>query len=415
LKRGSDTQILAAMVQSSSPAIKEILTPARIGSLTIKNRLVRSATIECLCPDPHAMDARWIGLYESLSRGGAGLIVTGNFFVNRGGAAQPGIMILDSDAVIPELARAVKAVKNHGAAIFAQLSHGGRFADPSVSGSGPMAPSAFSGRIYKEVARPMSVEEIDETIQAFASAAGRARQAGFDGVEINAAHGYLINQFMAPRTNRRTDRWGGSLDNRLSFLRRTAEEVLKALGPGIPLTIKLNCRDFVRGGVTLEDTIAAARMLESLGVSGLTVSGGVKDRGMATMKGDVPRDLVLGSLKGAARLVGAAYLTLMRRSARFFEGYFLKDAAEVKRNVKIPVIAVGGFRSAGFMEEVIARKQADFIAMARPFIREPDLPVRLAAGGAAACISCNRCTIMTILRHQSLRCWMHGAHAAAAV
>jgi 2,4-dienoyl-CoA reductase-like NADH-dependent reductase (Old Yellow Enzyme family)/alpha-beta hydrolase superfamily lysophospholipase len=390
---------------------EHLFTPASIGGVTIPNRLVRSATIDCMCPEPGVLSESYLALYERLARGGAGLIVTGNYFVHRLGVAQPNILVVDADAVIPELERLIAVVKRHGALIFGQLNHGGRYCKPSyIGGEQPMAPSPARDMINKTVPRPMTEQDIETAIDAYASAAQRLERAGFDGVEINASHGYLVNQFLSARTNWRRDAWGGSLENRFRFL----EEIVRRIRgrTRFPVTAKISGQDYVPRGVTLRESVLLAGRLESLGVSGLTVSGGLKESPFTTMdKGDVPRRLILRDRKGFERVRGRIFVMMQKRGARFSEAYFLDDAAAIRAAVSIPVTAVGGFRSVEVMEKALRDARVDFIGMSRPFIREPDLPRRLREGGAAkaTCVNCNLCLIKTVLRYDPVACyWKKG-------
>jgi 2,4-dienoyl-CoA reductase-like NADH-dependent reductase (Old Yellow Enzyme family)/alpha-beta hydrolase superfamily lysophospholipase len=388
-----------------------LFTPASIGGVTIPNRLVRSATIDCMCPEPGVLSDSYLELYERLARGGAGLIITGNYFVHARGVAQPRILVVDSDAVLPELAKLIAIVKRHGALIFGQLNHGGRYCKPSyIGGEQPLAPSAARDMINKTVPRPMTEQEIETVIDAYASAAARLERAGFDGVEINATHGYLVNQFLSARTNWRKDAWGGTLENRFRFL----EEIVRRIHgrTRFPVTVKISGQDYIPRGVTLRESILLAQKLESLGVSGLTISGGLKESPFTTMdKGDVPRRLILRDRKGFERVRGQLFVMMQKRGARFSEAYFLDDAAAIRAAVSIPVTAVGGFRSVEVMEKALADGHADFIGMSRPFIREPDLPRRLRGGGLAraTCVNCNLCLIKTVLRYDPVACyWKKG-------
>lgn len=383
-----------------------VFTPAAIGPVRLENRLVRAATLECVCPTQGTIDERYIRLYENLARGGVGLIVTGNFSVHARGVVQGNNLVLDSDAVIPELARVTAAVKPHNVPIFAQLSHGGRYSDPRLTGETPLAPSAVFYMAERVMPRAMNDEEIELAIQAFVAAARRCQQAGFDGLEINASHGYLVNQFLSPFTNRRRDRWGGGAENRLRFLAEVVTRTREAAGLVFPISVKLNGSDFIRGGNEVEDCVFFARRLEQLGVSGLTVSGGFREWAPRTLsRGDIPYQLILENRKGLERLIARALLAAMKRDARFSEGYFLPQAAAVKRAVGIPVTTVGGMRSLAVMEAAILDGSADLIGLSRPFIREPHFARRLREGQAAStCVNCNRCTVATGLLSQPLRC-----------
>jgi len=384
-----------------------VFSTASIGTVPLANRLVRSATLECMCPVPGVITERYVRLYENLARGGVGLIVTGNYFVHHLGIVQGNNFLVDTDAVIPELSKVTAAVKRHGVPIFAQVNHGGRYARPPLTGAEPLAPSPVKDTINRILPRAMGEEEIETAIESFVSAARRLQKAGFDGLEINGAHGYLVNQFLSGFTNRRRDRWGGSVENRFRFLAEIVRRVRAAVGPGFPVSVKLNGSDFMPHGITVGECTVFAQELESLGVSGLTISGGFKEKAFRTMsKGDIPRQLVLSNRKGFERIVGRVLLAAMQRSARFREAYFLPHAAAVKRQVSIPVTAVGGFRTLEAMEQALIDGDADLIGLSRPLVREPYLPRRLQEGRstAATCVNCNRCTVMTALLSEPLRC-----------
>ncbi len=392
-----------------------LFSPASIGPIALANRIVRSATLECMCPTPGVIDERYLRVYENLARGGAGLIVTGNFFVHRFGVVQANNLVLDSDAVVDQLARVTAVARRHGVPIFAQINHGGRYAKEALTGSPPLAPSAVKDTINRVTPRAMTEEDIETAIESFVAAAKRTREAGFDGVEINATHGYLVNEFLSGATNRRTDRWGGSTANRFRFLEQIVLRTRAATGARFPITVKLSGSDYMRRGITIQECVEYARRLESIGVSGLTISGGFKEKAFRTMsKGDIPRQLVLKGRKGINLLLARAYLTAMQLSSRFQEGYFLQNAAAVRRRVSIPVTAVGGFRSRSVMDRALEDGQADLIGLSRPLIREPNLPLKLKNGSstAATCVNCNRCTVMTALLSEPLRChWRKEAEA----
>jgi 2,4-dienoyl-CoA reductase-like NADH-dependent reductase (Old Yellow Enzyme family)/alpha-beta hydrolase superfamily lysophospholipase len=335
---------------------QRVFSPAAIGPVRLANRLVRTATLECMCPTPGIVGDRYLSLYENLARGGAGLIVTGNFFVHRLGIVQANNLLIDSDEVIPQLRKIAAVVRRHNVPIFGQINHGGRYAREPLTGAKPLAPSAVKDTINRVTPQAMTEEQIETAIASFVSASRRLRDAGFDGVEINATHGYLANQFLSGFANRRNDRWGGTQESRFLFLSEIVTRTCAVVGPGFPVTVKLSGSDFMPRGITLEECVFFSRRLESVGASGLTISGGFKEKAFRTMsKGDIPRQLVLSNRRGFERLLGIALLAAMRRSARFSEGYFLPHAAAVKAAVSIPV-------------------------------------------------NCNRCTVMTALLSEPLRC-----------
>ncbi|MFA6149406.1 MAG: NADH:flavin oxidoreductase [bacterium] len=339
-----------------------------INGITLKNRIVRSATWEGMCDGDGNPTERLIDLYRALCRGGVGLIISGYTYVRADGKEMPGTMGIHSDDRIPALNRLTRAVHEEGGRIFCQLFHGGGRASAKEAGVRLLAPSGGKDATSPESPRAMSVQDIHELVTAFADGAGRARRAGFDGVQLHGAHGYLINQFLSPLTNARTDAFGGTLENRIRFLREVYDAVRREVGPSWPVAIKLTASDNVPGGFPLEEGAAVARSLEAWGIDAIEVSSGTRDsgeEGPARRKIDSPER----------------------------EAYNAPLARRIKAEVKVPVIVVGGFRSLEVCEAVLENKGADFIALSRPFIREPDLVRKWEADRThrARCISCNGC------------------------
>ncbi|HNS53053.1 MAG TPA: NADH:flavin oxidoreductase [Anaerolineae bacterium] len=349
---------------------RDLFSTAKIGSLELKNRLVRSATAESLATEPAGEATPALAaLYRDLARGGVGLIITGHAYVSPKGKAHPAMLGAYSDELVPGLQTLADAAHAEGGKIALQINHGGRQCS-QLSVAQPMAPSAVpspSGRIPLE----MSHADIVEAVEAFAAAARRAKEAGFDAVQLHGAHGYLVSQFLSPHTNRRSDAWGGDLERRLAFLAAVCEAVRGQVGRDYPLFIKLGVADNledVPDGLTPEDGARIAGRLAGLGLDAVEVSGGASGR-----LGDYNSRLGVG--------------------ARAPEAYFRSLARRVKAATRLPVILVGGLRSRGIMDEVLDSGDADLLALCRPLICEPDLPNRLLAGdkAASACISANRC------------------------
>lgn len=384
-----------------------LFEPAKIASLELRNRFVRSATVESLCSEDGRVTEAYLKAYERLAKGGVGLIVPGNFYVSRLGRSYALQTVVDRDEVIKDLARVVSAVQGHGVRIVAQLNHGGRQADPKIIGRKPLGPSAVRDKLSLVKPREMTEEEILSAIEEFAQGARRMKEAGFDGVQIHAAHGYLINQFLSSYTNRRKDRWGGSLENRMRFLVEVYKQIRAKVGEGYPILVKINAVDYAKGGVTVEQCVAACRKLEELGIAAIEVSGGIAEKGLSTIKGEIPMDLLLEGRRWFERAGLRLAAKALRRAAAFEEGYFLPLAAEVKRHVKVPVLAVGGMRTLARMEEVVEKGWADFISLCRPLIRQPNL-VRLFEEGradASSCTSCNRCSLQILLHRRPMKCY----------
>jgi 2,4-dienoyl-CoA reductase-like NADH-dependent reductase (Old Yellow Enzyme family) len=259
----------------------------------------------------------------------------------------------------------------------------------------------------------MTEEEIAEVIGVFAAAAARAKAAGYDGVQIHAAHGYLLSSFLARRSNRRTDRWGGDLANRFRVVREVLKAVRDAVGPAYPVLIKLNTEEQVRGGITPDECIQTAQLVAQTGCcDAIELSCGTTEGGMVMARGGLPSEAMFRYLRpfchmppGYRRLTRLAVTPLARLfQPRFREGYNLPTAARVKRAVSLPIITVGGMRSRAFMEAAVAKGVTDFCSMARPLILEPDLPskFRFRRSEEALCDNCNICVVASDT--QSIRC-----------
>ncbi len=347
-----------------------LFSPAAVGSLELKNRLVRSATAERLATEPVGRATPALAaMYRTLASGGVGLIITGHAYVHPQGKAHPEMLSVHCDEMLPGLRSLAEAAHAEGGRIALQINHGGQqCAARSVPET--MAPSAVpspSGRVPRE----MTAGEIQEAIDAFGQAARRARLAGFDAVQIHGAHGYLIGQFLSPHTNRRTDAWGGTLERRLCFLAAVCEAVRGQVGADYPVFIKLGMADNlerVPDGLTAEEGARIVGRLADLGLDAVEISGG-----SGGDRGDYNARLGVGTKEQ--------------------EAYYRPLARMAKANTHLPVILVGGLRSRAVMDEVLASGDADLLSLSRPLIREPDLPRRLLSGEAtaSACISGGRC------------------------
>jgi 2,4-dienoyl-CoA reductase-like NADH-dependent reductase (Old Yellow Enzyme family) len=347
-----------------------LFSPATIGSLELENRLVRSATAESLATEPVGRATSALAsLYRELARGGVGLIITGHAYVAAGGKAHPEMLSAHCDQMLPGLRSLADAAHAGGGRIAMQINHGGRQCDPE-SVADVIAPSAVpvpAGRTPRE----MTANEIVEVVDAFAQAARRAKEAGFDAVQLHAAHGYLVGQFLSPHTNRRTDHWGGDFERRLRFLAAVCEAVRGQVGANFPLFAKLGMMDNVErvpDGLTPDDGARIVARLADVGLDAVEISGGYGG-GQA----DFNSRLAVGS--------------------KAPEAYFRLLARRAKAATHLPVILVGGLRTRAVMEDVLETGDADLISVCRPLIREPDLPNRFRSGEAtaSACISGGRC------------------------
>jgi 2,4-dienoyl-CoA reductase-like NADH-dependent reductase (Old Yellow Enzyme family) len=343
-----------------------LFDPGTIGTLTLPNRLVRSATAEWLADDDGRPRPELRALYRELARGGVGLIITGHMYVHPSGKAHPKMTGVHTDTLIPHLAELAEAVHQEGGRVAVQINHGGMQCSARTV-SETMAPSAVEAPFLKRPAREMTTDEIGCVIEAYAQAARRVREAGFDGVQIHAAHGYLISEFLSPLANRRVDEWGGSAEGRMRFLRAVCQGVREHVGPDYPVFAKLGMRDAVEGGLTAEESVGVVAALEEMGLDAVEISGGIGG--------------------------GSDLNTRAGIRSEADEAYFRTLAREARRATRLPILLVGGFRSRRVMEDVLNAGDADFISMCRPLICEPDLPERLRLGlqDRSRCISANLC------------------------
>lgn len=327
---------------------------------SLPNRLAKAAMSENLASGDGAPTRILIELYRSLARGGAGLLISGNVIVAPEGRTEPNNVVLTDDRHLEGLRSWANAVRPSGARLWMQVSHAGRQAARIVTRR-PVAPSAVPlrgmGGMFA-TPRPLEDAEIRELVDRFAGAAALAEAAGFDGVQIHAAHGYLVSQFLSPRTNLREDEWGGSFDNRARFLLAIVRAILAATSSGFSVAVKLNSADFQRGGFTLEESMRVAEALEAEGIDLLEISGGTYERA-AMMGTDEPKP--------------------ERESTRQREAFFIEYAERMRERVRLPLMVTGGFRTlAGMLD---ARASAvDVIGLGRPLALEPDLPGRILAG-----------------------------------
>lgn len=292
-----------------------LFSEGQIGSLSTKNRFVCSATVECLTDENNHFLEAYTRRYEQLARNDVGLIIPGNYFILKSGCAVEKVMVLDNDEVIPELQKLTDSVHQHGAKIIAQINHGGRQCNPKVIKTQPVSASSVRDMINGIKPRALEENEIEEIIRAFGESALRIKKGGFDGVQINAAHGYLINQFLSSRTNRRKDQWGGSLQNRQRFLLRVYQSIREAVGDDFIVMAKINCQDEIKNGVTIDESIDLSKRLEALGLNAIEISGGIKETGFATTKGEVPKNALKKSMGIFKRFLFGFVKNRLKRAA----------------------------------------------------------------------------------------------------
>jgi 2,4-dienoyl-CoA reductase-like NADH-dependent reductase (Old Yellow Enzyme family) len=347
--------------------IRSLFEASSIGGMTLSNRFVRSATWEGLAGDDGAVTPALLDVMSALAGGGVGLIISSHAFVRTDGQAGPWQLGAYADRMLPGLRQMTTAVHENGGKIVLQLAHAGNFAFEKLTGETPVVASAYEG-LADSPRRELGREDIRQLVQAFAAAAGRARAAGFDGVQIHSAHGYLLSQFLSPLFNRRRDEYGGQIANRVRIHLEILQAIRETVGKDYPVLAKMNCRDFKEGGLSLEDSLRAGAMLVEAGLDAIELSGG-----LLTSRKFSPSRTGIDSIEK--------------------EAYFRQEAVRFKKTLDVPLILVGGIRSYEVAERIVADKIADYVSMSRPLIREPGLINRWSAGnrGRAVCNSDNLC------------------------
>jgi 2,4-dienoyl-CoA reductase-like NADH-dependent reductase (Old Yellow Enzyme family) len=325
----------------------------------LDNRLAKSAMSERLASPAGAPTKGLVRLYEQWSRGGAGLLITGNVMVDRGALGESGNVVVDDERDLTALALWARAARDGGAKLWMQINHPGRQSPRTLSPK-PVAPSAVrlkgAGPAF---ATPRALEpvEIEAIIERFATTAAVAERAGFDGVEIHGAHGYLVSQFLSPRINLRDDNWGGDAERRRRFLLEVVRAVRVAVSPGFAVGVKLNSADFQRGGFDTSESLAVLEALDRESIDLLEISGGTYESA-AMFEETVPKG----------------------ESSRAREAYFLTYAEDARTRVATPLMLTGGFRTREGISTALGGGVVDVVGLARPMAAEPDLPGRLCRG-----------------------------------
>lgn len=340
-----------------------------IGTVKLKNRMIRSATWEGMCEQSGRPTQKLTDYYCNLVKGGIGLIISGYTYVRPDGKQSPGKMGIYTDDFAQDFKKLTRAVHDLNGKIAIQLVHAGGLADSKAAGCRPVAPSGIKVGSFSEIPQELSVLEVEDITDSFARAAQRAKEWGFDGVQIHGAHGYLVSQFLSPLTNRRTDAYGGSLENRSKFLFDIYEKIRTQVGNDYPVFIKFNGDDHVENGLAKDEAVRIAKQLSASGIDAIEISSGSSASGK----------------KGPAR---------RKINSPEKEAYNLELALSIKKEISCPVICVGGFRTLDIAQKAITDGM-DFISLSRPLIREPDLPEKWVCNetDSSQCISCNKCFI----------------------
>jgi 2,4-dienoyl-CoA reductase-like NADH-dependent reductase (Old Yellow Enzyme family) len=369
----------------------KVFSEGRIAHLVVKNRLIRSATYEGGMTDNGRVTAEILSLYGSLAEGGVGTIITGHMAVGRKGKANDRQICIYDDTYIPEIARIAEVVHASGrdCKIVAQLNYAGRQVMHDNTVAECVGPSDVPSPILRKQARELTADEIQSIVNCYVDAIARVKKAGYDGVQLHAAHGYLLSSFLSPYTNRRHDQYGGSNEKRVAILKEIITKARESVDR-FPMLIKMNCTDHVAGGIDIETFPEIAKEVSALGFDAIEVSGGMWD-----------------CLIRSEKELGFFPLPIPEARTRISsldkQSYFVQYAE--KLGLHIPVIVVGGHRNIEKLEEIISGGTVDFFALSRPLISEPDLPNRWLEGRGsekADCVSCNSCLLE--LKFKPLKC-----------
>jgi len=393
--------------------VTPLFSPSSIGSIKVANRIIRSATTECLADEAGRPTAALIQKHVELAEGGVGAIITGQAGVRADGRLPVHrCLMIDRDELVDSYRRLASEVHQRGTAMILQLGHSGRQTRKAITGEETVAPSALRDQYWNEQKpRALQDEEIEELIRDFVRAIERAKEAGFDGVQLHAAHGWLLSQFLSPYMNRRDDRWGGGTRNRFRIVERIFEGARASVGD-YPVLVKINAEEKRSGGVTLAQALDTSALLEAVGCAAIEVSCGVGDDGLNSTR--VSRYPVEASIAFSYRLKSvptvvaralAPFAPLVKPLPRPLENYNVDAARQIKSSVSIPVIVVGGIRKLEDIRRIISDGDADYVALSRPFIAEPDLVARFRRGeqDTSGCTSCGFCLVS--LEERAVQCY----------
>ena len=372
--------------------------------------MVRSATYEGMADENGFPNENLFELYKRLAQGGVGLIITGLSFVSRDGKidATNGI---DSDEHIPKYKELVNLVHENDSKIAMQIAHCGRQTSADMIKTQPLAPSSVKDNAFLAKPREMTEQDIDRIIEAFGEASRRVKESNFDAVQLHGAHGYLINQFLCPHTNRRKEKWGGSIENRMRFVEEIYNLCRKKVGDNFPILIKISVYDNMKKGLKKEEGVIMAEMMADMGFDGIEVSCGIAEDGNSSVRGDMPIDAILETMP-MYKNKNALFHFVMRhfgekliKPVPFTQAYSRDSAKEIKSKINIPVFLVGGMIDPKVIEEVVEKGDADYISLSRALINNPKFPNKIKEGSRelSKCLHCNLCLFCGM--SEPLRCY----------
>jgi len=383
-----------------------LFTEAPLGPVLLRNRSIRSAAFEGMCPG-NKISEDLVNYHVSVAAGGIGMTTVAYASVSVSGLSFSHQLLITREEM-PAMRRLTDAIHREGAAAAIQIGHCGLMAKRSLSGK-CLAPSGRFNLYGPTFPKTISPDEIQSIVRDFGIAAKIVSDAGFDAVEVHAGHGYLISQFLSPYTNKRTDQYGGSFVNRSRFMVEAIREVIKSVTPNVAVLVKMNLRDGFRGGMEIDESIEVARLLEKEGVHGLVLSGGfVSKAPMYVMRGNMPVKIMAYYMNNPWMKFGTRYFgKFLMKAEPFSEAYFLDDALKIRAEVSLPLIFVGGLKSRAVIEKVLDRG-FEFVQMARALINDPGFINKLRTGEIveSSCNSSNYCIAkmysarMTCFQHE---------------
>jgi 2,4-dienoyl-CoA reductase-like NADH-dependent reductase (Old Yellow Enzyme family) len=367
-------------------------TPFTLGPLRLRNRIVKPATFEGMCPEGRVSDPL-VAHHREVAAGGAALTTVAYASISPDGRSYATQLVMRPE-VAPGLSRLADAVHREGAAVSLQLGHCGSFADRRLVGGRPLGASRRFNTYGLSFSRPMTEADLARVVAGFAASARIAAGAGLDAVELHFGHGYLVSQFLSPFTNLRTDRWGGSLENRSRLAVEVLRAVRGAVGPDFPVLLKVNLRDGFPGGLEIDESIEVARRLESEGATGLVLSGGFVSRTpLYMLRGEVPvRQMADAQDRWWARAGLTLFGRLLVPAHPYQEGFFLEEGRRMRAAVRLPLVLLGGLKSLAVIDRAFD-EGFELVGMGRALLHDPALPGKLARGelAASACVPCNEC------------------------
>ncbi|MGJ7921916.1 FAD-dependent oxidoreductase [Neobacillus sp. LXY-4] len=362
---------------------ERVLEPIKIGSMELRNRFVMPPMVTNFAAVDGSVTDRFKHYHEARAKGGVGLIITEAVYVHPSAKGFKNQLGIDRDELIPGLRELTNVVHCHGAKIAAQLYHAGRQTNSKVTGLLIVAPSPIPCPVNKEMPTELSVEAIKEVVEQFRQAARRAKAAGFDAIEIHGAHGYLLNQFLSPYSNKRSDQYGGTFENRMRFPLEVYRSVRDEVGDSFPIMYRMSSEEMVEGGLTIEDTKLFARKLVAEGIDALHVSGGVYE---------------------SAAMIAAPQAVP--------QGLYVNNADSIKNAIKsaVPVIVVGRIKEPKMAEQIIRDGHADLVAMGRALLSDPDMPTKVAENklqDIRRCIGCNQGCMDRLFKDTDISCMIN--------